>query len=88
MFGKYGRHKERLKNIKEIKNVQKKNLTDDYMVGLYNGMEFALAIMENREPVYETNINHHETIDIPEKQRTETGRTIASGTRKLGGKNK
>ena len=52
MFGKC--YKERLKNIKEIKNVQKKNLTDDYMVGIYNGMELALAIMENREPVYET----------------------------------
>lgn len=86
MFGKC--YKERIKNIKEIKNVQKKNLTDDYMVGLYNGMELALAIMENREPVYETNIKHHETFETSEEQRTETGRTIASGTRKLGGKNK
>lgn len=25
---------------------------DDYMLGLYNGLELALSIMENRAPIY------------------------------------
>ena len=25
---------------------------DEYMHGMYNGMEFALSIIENREPIY------------------------------------
>lgn len=40
--------KTRLKQIKEIRDLQKQSLEnskDDYMFGLYNGLEFAVAIL-------------------------------------------
>jgi len=39
-------------DLKELLAIQEKMLTDDYMVGLYNGMEIALATIEKREPKY------------------------------------
>jgi len=40
--------------VKETLQIQKDNtrLNDKYMVGLYNGLELALAYMEEREPIY------------------------------------
>lgn len=46
---------ERIKQLKQITEVQgnKGNFDySEYMWGMYNGMELALAIMEDREPVY------------------------------------
>ena len=43
------------KKIKEARNlveIQSKNITDEYMQGLYNGMECILSIFESREPRY------------------------------------
>jgi len=43
------------KKIKEARNlveIQRKNITDEYMQGLYNGMELILSIFESREPRY------------------------------------
>ena len=43
------------KKIKEARNlveIQSKNITDEYMQGLYNGMELILSIFESREPQY------------------------------------
>ena len=43
------------KKLKEANNlieVQSKNVTDEYMKGLYNGMELILSIFESREPIY------------------------------------
>lgn len=42
-----------LHKVKLLKNTHSQSLTDSYMVGLYNGLELAIAVMENREPVYE-----------------------------------
>lgn len=44
-----------IKKLKEAKNlleIQSKNVTDEYMKGLYNGMELILSIFESREPIY------------------------------------
>jgi hypothetical protein len=39
--------------IRDLKEVQEKSaLSDDYNLGLYNGMELCLAILEKREPKY------------------------------------
>jgi len=39
--------------LKELQGVQSENLTDQYMLGLYNGLELAVAIIEDRAPKYE-----------------------------------
>lgn len=48
-------HKDFIKKIKEARvlvETQSKNITDEYMQGLYNGMECILSIFESREPQY------------------------------------
>lgn len=39
--------------LKEIQALQKKNLLNDYMVGMYNGMEVLIALLENRDGIFE-----------------------------------
>lgn len=46
---KFTKKIERARNLIEI---QSKNITDEYMQGLYNGMECILSIFESREPRY------------------------------------
>lgn len=41
-----------LDQLKELREVQSECLSDDYMFGLYNGLELAISILENREPQY------------------------------------
>lgn len=68
------------KQVKEVRDLQKQSLeklTDDYMVGLYNGLELAVAIMENRKPVYLSCTKEPEQIENIEKQ--EVGRTCYNG---------
>ena len=70
------------KKIKQIKELQKQNIEnykhDEYMVGVYNGIEIALAMLENREPVF---------VDVLKKPTTtekveQVGRTISNGIRR------
>lgn len=42
----------KLEEAKNLKEIQGENLTDEYMRGLYNGMELILSIFESREPKY------------------------------------
>jgi hypothetical protein len=37
---------------------------DEYMCGIYNGLEYAVAIMENREPKYRT-VLHDDDNNVP-----------------------
>ena len=70
----------RIRELKRIKEVQEQSLKaehDDYMIGLYNGLELAVAIMENRKPVYLSCIKEPEQIENIEKQ--EVGRTCYNG---------
>ncbi len=39
-----------MQDFKNILKLQSKMLSDDYMVGLYNGMETIIATIEKREP--------------------------------------
>lgn len=46
-----------IKQANELKDVQGQDGNwnyDDYMCGMYNGMELILATLENRDPVYKT----------------------------------
>ncbi len=68
--------------INNVKNIQKQSLQtskDDYMVGLYNGLEIAVAILEDREPVFECCVSEPE---IVKNEDEEVGRTLHSGIRR------
>lgn len=70
------------KQVKDIRYLQKQSLeksTDDYMVGLYNGLEMATAILEGREPEFLACVGEPPIVDNTKEQ---TGRTIASGVRR------
>jgi len=44
-----------LYDLKEMQQVQKESLgsnPEDYMVGMYNGMEFFMSMIEDRDPFY------------------------------------
>ena len=73
----------KLEQIKTLKNVQENNnLEDNYMVGLYNGMELAVSILEDRKPKYKSCINKTEVIETKETKQSK-GRTVFSGERKI-----
>lgn len=69
------------KQIKEIRDLQEQNIinneNDEYMVGVYNGIEIALAMLENREPIFKTVTKEPEVIERKEQN----GRTVVSGVR-------
>ena len=68
------------KEVKNIRDLQKQSLeksADDYMVGLYNGLEMATAILEGRGPEFLACVKEPEAVEREEKK----GRTIASGKR-------
>lgn len=63
--------KEFKKRVKELKNVWGVQGTagnwdyDPYMLGLFNGLEMALSLMEGREPVFRS------LLENPEKRGSE-----------------
>lgn len=75
--------KGKTKEVKRIRDLQEKSLEtsqDDYMVGLYNGLELSLAILESREPEFLTCTTKEP--EVIENEEELTGRTIASGIRR------
>ena len=74
--------KGKVAKINDVKKLQKQSLqtsNDDYMVGLYNGLEIAAAILEDREPVFECCVSEPEIVQNEDK---EVGRTLHSGIRR------
>ena len=72
-------NKKRVKELKRIRDLQKQALetdADEHMVGLYNGLEFAVAIMEDREPIFETTVSKETEVIEHEEEK---GRTVKSG---------
>lgn len=53
--------------------------TDEYNIGIYNGLEIALALLEEREPRVILAIQKKPE----ETANTQRGRTVASGKRKV-----
>ena len=43
-------------DIKHLLGIQGKCLTDNYMIGMYNGLEVALASLEDREGIFKETI--------------------------------
>lgn len=75
----------KIKQIKQIRDLQKNTvdvMPDDYMIGLYNGLEMAVAILERREPEFLNCVREPKVIEKTE----EVGRTVASGVIRRGNK--
>ena len=73
--------KKRLKIVENIKEAQKNETTcDDYAIGLYNGMELALSILQDRKAELLFSAKEQQ-VEVQEEQ---TGRTVISGVRKRG----
>ena len=70
------RNKEMIRNLRTM---QSSNINDDYACGIYNGLELALAILENREPHLATYDTEPISITHNEEQEKPIGRTVASG---------
>jgi hypothetical protein len=69
------------KELKRLHDIQLQNISDqsdDYMIGLYNGLELVLSIFEDRDPEFKTSSKTPEIIYNEEP----SGRTMASGKRK------
>lgn len=43
-----------LNKLKEMKEIQKDSLINDYMVGYYNGIELTISVIENRRPEFKS----------------------------------
>lgn len=73
MFGKL---EQKRTEIKRLRDLQRDSVIDEYMAGLYNGLELALSILEEREAEFVTFTSEPEVIETEEEQ---LGRTVASG---------
>lgn len=73
MFGKL---EQKRTEIKRLRDLQRDSVIDEYMAGLYNGLELALSILEEREAEFVTFTSEPEVIEAEEEQ---LGRTVASG---------
>lgn len=73
MFGKL---EQKRTEIKRLRDLQSDSITDEYMAGLYNGLELALSALEDREPELVSFTGEPEVI---EKEEEQIGRTVASG---------
>lgn len=82
MLHKFSVRRQRQELVR-LHDMQKQNITDDYNCGIYNGLELALAVLEEREPEFVFFDKKEETKQMEETK--QKGRTVASGVRKLGG---
>lgn len=80
MFKYWKEYKRIHETIGMLKEMQIQNITDDYSCGLHNGLELALAVVEDREPEFQT--YETEPINIETEEEQEKGRTVASGIRR------
>lgn len=80
MFKYWKEYKRIHETIRMLKEMQVQNITDDYSCGLHNGLELALAVVEDREPEFAT--YETEPINIESEEEKGTGRTVASGIKR------
>lgn len=69
-----------VRTIKSNMQLIETNSTDEYMTGLYNGLELALSILENREPQFR--MHDKKEVEILEEQKGEVKRTIEHGVKR------
>lgn len=74
----------KMNKIKDLKSMSLQNVNasrDDYSVGLTNGVELALAILENREPDLICVVSNTNVIENKNETKRGTGRTTVTGIR-------
>lgn len=79
-------YKRKIQNIKETQKLQiqeAERTGDDYLVGMCNGMEIALALLEGRDPVFLSVVKEPVVKRMNEAEKP-VKRTIASGKRRVG----
>lgn len=81
MFKYWKEYKRVHETIRMLKEMQEQNITDDYSCGLHNGLELALAVVEDREPEFAT--YETEPVNIESEEEKGTGRTVASGIKRM-----
>lgn len=74
-------YKQKIEQITCIKDTLKQSVKCNYMAGYVNGLEAALAILENRKAVL-CEFEEEKPIEVTRVQ-GEKGRTITSGVRVL-----
>lgn len=77
MFGKCINE---IKKLKETQAFLKAEMNSEYTVGQYNGIEYALSVLEQREPEYAVIVREPEVKEVQK----EIGRTVASGIKRRG----
>lgn len=71
----------KIKQLEELKQKQLQECVEnrcDENIGLYNGIEISLAVLQNREPSFLCNPQKQE-IEVENLQTEENRRTITSG---------
>lgn len=58
-----------LEDIQNLLKVQANNISDEYMTGLYNGMELIASIVEKRDPIFASKITSGESTKMERKSK-------------------
>lgn len=74
MFGNY---KKEIVKMMQTAKLDAERTKDIYKIGFYNGLEYALSCVEDREPNYM--IMETEVEEMEDKQEQEKKRTVYSG---------
>lgn len=78
-----GRNK--INKINDLKAMSLQNVNashDDYSVGVTNGVELALALLEDREPELICTVNDAPILVEKQEEKRGTGRTTVTGIRR------
>ena len=77
-----GTMKSELRKVRDLQKVSVEKSPDDYSVGIYNGLELALSIMEKREPAFVFPESDKDAMVVEgQEEEKPAGRTVASGKR-------
>ena len=75
----------KINKIKDLKAMSLQNVNashDDYSVGVTNGVELALALLEDREPELICTVNDTPILVEKQEEKRGTGRTTVTGIRR------
>lgn len=76
----YNKIKKQIEQLKQMKVFLIQNMDSEYAVGQYNGIEYALSVLEQRDPEYAVISKEPEVREVQKEIR----RTVASGKRRVG----
>lgn len=75
----------KINKIKDLKAMSLQNVNashDDYSVGVTNGVELALALLEDREPEFICTVTDTPVLVEKQEEKRGTGRTTVTGIRR------